>query len=107
MENNEKGKKKGGIKVYIPLFAVIAIILVIGIFWYRQYARYIRTDDAYIDTDGLKEQMAQWQFPLHMIDFETSTVAIPFYRDLKPYEDVAFQKYCYELNATDSHLLFL
>ena len=53
MENNEKGKKKGGIKVYIPLFAVIAIILVIGIFWYRQYARYIRTDDAYIDTDNI------------------------------------------------------
>lgn len=57
-----------------------------------QVQRTVREDhDAYIDADGLKEQMSQWQFPLHMIDFETSTVAIPFYRDLKPYEDVAFQ----------------
>ena len=41
--------------------------------------------------DGLKEEMSRWQYPLHMIDFETSAVAIPFYRDLKPYENIAFQ----------------
>ena len=35
--------------------------------------------------------MSHWKYPLHMIDFETSTVAVPFYRGLRPYEDVAFQ----------------
>lgn len=53
MENNSNEKKKRGIKVYIPLFLVIAIILVLGIIWYRQYSKYIRTDDAYIDTDKI------------------------------------------------------
>lgn len=45
----------------------------------------------YVDTDGLKEEMDRWKFPLHFIDFETSTVALPFNKGLKPYEQIAFQ----------------
>ncbi|RXR34650.1 DUF2779 domain-containing protein [Flavobacterium piscinae] len=45
----------------------------------------------YVDKDGLKEEMSKWIFPLHFIDFETSTVAIPFNNNLKPYEQIAFQ----------------
>lgn len=45
----------------------------------------------YVDIDGLKEEMSKWVFPLHFIDFETSTVAIPFNNNLKPYEQIAFQ----------------
>ena len=45
----------------------------------------------YVDTDGLKEEMDSWTFPLHFIDFETSTVALPFNKGLKPYEQIAFQ----------------
>lgn len=41
--------------------------------------------------DELKEVMNKWQFPFHFIDFETSTVALPFYKGRKPYEQVAFQ----------------
>jgi hypothetical protein len=32
-----------------------------------------------------------WQWPLHMIDFETNTVALPFYKGMHPYETIAFQ----------------
>ena len=35
--------------------------------------------------------MDKWKFPLHFIDFETSTVALPFSKGRKPYEQVAFQ----------------
>jgi hypothetical protein len=57
-----------------------------------QVRKTVRNDpEPYIDTDGLQQEMSSWKFPLHMIEFETSTVAVPFYRDLKPYEDVAFQ----------------
>jgi hypothetical protein len=35
--------------------------------------------------------MDKWVFPLHFIDFETSTVALPFTAGRKPYEQVAFQ----------------
>ena len=48
-------------------------------------------DGAYLDISGLKAEMREWQFPLHMIDFETSAVALPFYENMKPYENVAFQ----------------
>lgn len=39
----------------------------------------------------LRAEMQNWIYPLHMIDFETSTVALPFYKGMRPYETVAFQ----------------
>ena len=45
----------------------------------------------WIDREGLAQEMASWQFPLNFIDFETTTVAIPFTRGRRPYESVAFQ----------------
>lgn len=47
--------------------------------------------DTYLDVEGLKAEMATWKYPLHMIDFETSCVALPFYAQMKPYEQIAFQ----------------
>lgn len=48
-------------------------------------------DSPWIDTDGLREEMASWKYPLHFIDFETTTVAIPFNAGRRPYEEIAFQ----------------
>ncbi len=45
----------------------------------------------YIEKKGLKEEMESWTFPLHFIDFETSAVALPFNKGMKPYEQIAFQ----------------
>jgi hypothetical protein len=45
----------------------------------------------FVDKDGLREEMNTWNFPLHFIDFETSAVALPFNKGLKPYEQIAFQ----------------
>ncbi len=55
MENNDKplDEKKNGIKRYIPLIAIILVVLIAGILWYRQYSKYIYTDDAYIDSDNI------------------------------------------------------
>jgi hypothetical protein len=36
-------------------------------------------------------EMDGWEWPLHMIDFETSTAALPFFAEMHPYETVAFQ----------------
>ena len=47
--------------------------------------------DAYLDVEGLKAEMENWVYPLHMIDFETTAVALPFYKGRKPYEQIAFQ----------------
>ena len=45
----------------------------------------------YLDIDGLKTEMKKWQLPLHFIDFETASVAVPFFKGMRPYEGVAFQ----------------
>jgi hypothetical protein len=41
--------------------------------------------------EELIEEMNTWKFPLNFIDFETSMVALPYYKGQKPYEQVAFQ----------------
>jgi hypothetical protein len=45
----------------------------------------------YVDKEGLKGEFEKWTFPLHFIDFETSMSALPFNKDLRPYEQIAFQ----------------
>lgn len=45
----------------------------------------------YLDVDRMQEHMGSWRYPLHMIDFETSTTALPFFRGMRPYASVAFQ----------------
>lgn len=49
--NQEKEVKKKNGKVFIPLIVIVLIIVVAGIFWYRNYSKYISTDDAYVDAD--------------------------------------------------------
>jgi len=48
-------------------------------------------DTMFLLQDELKEEMDSWVYPLHFIDFETAAVAIPFYRNMRPYEVIAFQ----------------
>lgn len=47
--------------------------------------------EAYLNIPALRARMDTWVYPLHMIDFETSAVALPFYKDMRPYESIAFQ----------------
>jgi hypothetical protein len=48
-------------------------------------------DTFYFDADGFKDAIKNYTYPLHFIDFETSMVAIPFYKGQQPYEQIAFQ----------------
>lgn len=50
-----------------------------------------KTNEEYFDKEGLKKVMKTWKYPLHFIDFETSTIAIPFNKNRRPYELIAFQ----------------
>ena len=36
-------------------------------------------------------EMDAWNWPLHMIDFETSAPALPFFKGMHPYQTLAFQ----------------
>jgi len=61
----------------------------------RQWTQITKARDAdnepYIDRDGLAAEFNSWQYPLHFIDFETTSPALPFTQGMKPYETVAFQ----------------
>lgn len=57
-----------------------------------QVEKAVNNDNSiYVEKEALKQEMDQWKFPLHFIDFETSTVALPFTAGRRPYEQVAFQ----------------
>lgn len=45
----------------------------------------------YFDQSLGQVEMSKWQYPYHLIDFETSAVALPFHAGMRPYEAVAFQ----------------
>lgn len=42
------------------------------------------------------------KYPLHFIDFETSGLAVPYYSNMKPYENVAFQWSCHSITSPGS-----
>lgn len=45
----------------------------------------------------LAEEISGWSYPLHFVDFETTTTALPLHRGLAPYETVAFQWSCHTI----------
>lgn len=45
----------------------------------------------YFDNEGFLSESENWTYPLHLIDFETSTVALPFHIGTTPYQGIAFQ----------------
>ena len=46
-------KKKKDWKIYIPLTAVILLVIVGSIYWYIDYSSYVRTDDAVVASDNI------------------------------------------------------
>ena len=61
----------------------------------RQWLQIRKTVDndntPFINVEGLRKEFESFTYPLHFIDFETSMVAIPFFRGRRPYEQIAFQ----------------
>lgn len=47
--------------------------------------------EPWFDLAALKAEIDTWKWPLHFIDFETCTPAIPFKKGFSPYSEVAFQ----------------
>lgn len=50
-----------------------------------------RAQGFYLDRGLIAQHMSGWTYPLHMIDFETATMALPFFKGMRPYESIAFQ----------------
>ena len=43
--------KKKDFKIYIPLTAVVFLVIVASVYWYIDYSSYVKTDDAYVTSD--------------------------------------------------------
>jgi hypothetical protein len=48
-------------------------------------------------SDELHSVLNEYQYPLHFIDFETYTGALPFHQGMRPYELIAFQWSCHTI----------
>jgi hypothetical protein len=59
--------------------------------WIQVEKRKNCDNSIYCLKEELGDEMNQWKYPLHFIDFETSSVALPFFKGGRPYEQVAFQ----------------
>jgi len=59
--------------------------------------KYSQENKKWIDP-AFKDIINSWKFPLHFIDFETSRMAIPYHKGMRPYEQIAFQWSCHTIN---------
>jgi membrane fusion protein, multidrug efflux system len=50
----QKGTTAGKLKIYIPLVSIIILVVVGTWYWYKDYSRYITTDDAHIESDNVQ-----------------------------------------------------
>lgn len=48
-------------------------------------------------SNELKSSSGEFKYPLHFIDFETYTGAMPFHKGMRPYELIAFQWSCHTI----------
>lgn len=57
----------------------------------------------FLDAPLMNAEMGKWTYPYHFIDFETSAVALPFHKGMRPYEQVAFQ-FSHHIMESDGHV---
>lgn len=61
----------------------------------RQYVQIvsekINNNDIVVLRDQLKNEIEKWKYPYNFIDFETTAMAIPAFKNLTPYQTIAFQ----------------
>ena len=70
----------------------------------RIQMEYTERDEEYFSHE-MPDKM-KWDYPLHFIDFETATAALPYHKGMSPYETVAFQWSCHTIrqpNAEPEH----
>jgi len=53
----------------------------------------------YFDKPFYLVQKSTWNYPYHLIDFETTKTALPFYKDMRPYQSIGFQFSHHTLDA--------
>ena len=69
-----------------------------------------RNGTEWINREAIATELSQWTYPLHFIDFETSSSPLPHHTGMRPYETIPFQWSCHtiaESGANPTHCDFL
>ncbi len=66
--------------------------------WQKRQIEYSKKKHEWIGF-GLKDELQKYNYPLHFIDFETSRMALPYYKGMRPYGLAAFQWSCHTVHA--------
>lgn len=70
----------------------------------------IRRNKTWIDKEAIRNELCNWKWPLHILDFETFGPAVPIYKGIHPYQQVPFQFSCHVLDRIDcepTHVEFI
>lgn len=65
--------------------------------YYNNRPFYQRTRKEEFLLPAYGEELRSLEYPLHFIDFETSQMAIPYHKGMRPYEKVMFQWSCHTI----------
>ena len=50
-----------------------------------------KSGDIVIDHDSIRKRMDEWEYPLHFLDYETFSYAIPQFDGVRPFQQMVFQ----------------
>ena len=67
----------------------------------QRYVDIVRSGKPIIDEDAIRAQLAELEFPIHFLDFETINRAIPHFDGMRPYQQLPFQFSCHILREKD------
>ena len=67
----------------------------------QRYVDVVRAGKPHIEEEEIREQLAELEFPLHFLDFETVNPAIPRFDGTRPYQQIPFQFSCHILREKD------
>jgi len=63
-----------------------------------------KTGEVHLDKEGIKQFLDKLQYPLYFLDFETYQIAIPMFKNHKPYQQIPFQFSLHIQDAPDGKL---
>ncbi|OQW48915.1 MAG: hypothetical protein A4S09_13185 [Proteobacteria bacterium SG_bin7] len=64
-----------------------------------------RSNTRFIDREGIRSALSEFEFPLYFLDFETAMYAIPRYHGTRPYQQLPFQYSLHVWRAPESSTL--
>ena len=69
-----------------------------------------KTGEVVIDHQAIAKRIAAWEYPLHFLDYETFSYAIPQFEGVRPFQQMCFQYSLHTIDAPGSdarHSFFL